>query len=94
VQTLRLAELTNDASLEGVVLGLVYTVPKNRSGSKELRGLRAGGVGLGGESRGKEEEEETCLESAMRSVEMKRQMEGVLEMEGKGKVGFLVYRVD
>jgi hypothetical protein len=89
--------LTDDSSLESVVLGLVYTIPERPAGQKELRGLNGGSVigGLGGESRRmKERDEQKCLDDAMKSVETGRQMEGVLEMEGKGKVGFLVYRVD
>lgn len=75
------------------MLGLVYTVPESRAGQKELRGLVGGersGLGEGDKQR----QEQMCLDSAMREVEMRRQMEGVLEMDGKGKVGFLVYRVD
>lgn len=41
-----------------------------------------------------EERERTCLEEAVRAVESERLVEGVLEMDGRGKVGFLVYRTD
>ncbi len=69
-----------------MVLGLVYTLPAHPADRKELRD-----VGLW---RQEEDNEEVCLEYAMKSVEMNRQMEGVLEFEGRGKVGFLVYRQD
>lgn len=75
------------------MLGLVYTVPENRAGQKELRGLVGGERGRLGEGE-RQRQEQTCLDSAMREVELRRQMEGVLEIDGKGKVGFLVYRVD
>ncbi len=73
----------------------MYTRTKQQAAEKELRSLSEGE----GEGKGLNREEETreserrCLEDAMRSVELKRQMEGMLEMEG-GKLGFLVYRVD
>jgi hypothetical protein len=93
--------LTSDASLEGVVLGLVFSPPENSAGDKELRSLsrhraRKGKGKKAGEkeSQGRVDEEGTCLDQAIKHVEDTRQMEGVLEIEGKGSVGFLVYRVD
>lgn len=41
-----------------------------------------------------EERERACLEKAVKAVESERLVEGVLEMDGRGKVGFLVYRTD
>jgi len=89
VQTLRLSDLTSDSSLEGVVLGLVYTVSEPTVREKELRDLKEAEV-----EREKEEKDFSCLKEAARMVEEKRMMEGVLEVTGRGRVGFLVYRVD
>ncbi len=73
---------------------MVYTRPERQAAEKELRSVSGGeGRELIREKEEMTESERSCLEEAMRSVEMKRQMEGVLEMEG-GKLGFLVYRVD
>jgi hypothetical protein len=103
VKTLRLSALTSDASLEGVVLGLVFSPPENSAGDKELRSLShrkaRKGKGKGKkvaekETHGTMDDEGNCLAQAIRHVEEARQMEGVLEIEGKGSVGFLVYRVD
>lgn len=63
------------------MLGLVYTMPEGR---KELRAL----------DEKRDLEDEKCVDEALESVESGRQMEGVLDIEGKGKVGFLVYRLD
>lgn len=71
------------------MLGLVFTVPdSNAVGNLELRGL---GQGKEAESR---EGERRCVEQAVRNVEVGKQVEGVLDIEGRGKMGFLVYRVD
>lgn len=87
MQTLRLSGLTNDVTLESVVLGLVFTVPdSNAAGNLELRGV--------GEAEGSREGERRCVEQAVRNVEVGKQVEGVLDIEGRGKMGFLVYRVD
>jgi len=105
VKTLRLSALTSDASLEGVVLGLVFSPPENSAGDKELRSLshrkarKGKGKGKGKkvaekETQGIMDDEGNCLAQAIKHVEEARQMEGVLEIEGKGSVGFLVYRVD
>jgi len=91
VQTLRLSDLTSDSSLEGIVLGLVYTVSEPTAGEKELRDLKEVEVEKENE---KEEKDLLCLTEAVRMVEERRLMEGVLEVTGKGRVGFLVYRVD
>lgn len=56
---------------------------------KELRDLKEAEV-----EREKEEKDFSCLKEAARMVEEKRMMEGVLEVTGRGRVGFLVYRVD
>lgn len=42
----------------------------------------------------KEVEDRQCLWEAVKNVVENRQMEGVLEVKGRGRVGFLVYRVD
>ena len=109
MKTLRLSALTSDASLEGVVLGLVFSPPENSAGDKELRSLShrkaRKGKGKGkGKVKGKKvaekatqgimDDEGNCLAQAIKHVEEARQMEGVFEIEGKGSVGFLVYRVD
>lgn len=101
MKTLRLSALTSDASLEGVVLGLVFSPPENSAGDKELRSLshRKARKGKGKkvaekETQGTMDGEGNCLAQAIKHVEEARQMEGVLEIEGKGSVGFLVYRVD
>lgn len=87
MQTLRLSDLTSDSSLEGIVLGLVYTVSEPTAREKELRDLKEMEVE-------KEEKDLLCLTEAVRMVEERRMMEGVLEVTGSGRVGFLVYRVD
>jgi len=105
VETLRPSSLTSDASLEGVVLGLVFSPPENSAADKELRSLshRKGRKGKGKrkgkkvgekETQGTMDDEGNCLMQAIKHVEEARQMEGVLDIEGKGSVGFLVYRVD
>ncbi|KUJ11929.1 uncharacterized protein LY89DRAFT_673735 [Mollisia scopiformis] len=95
VQTLRLSSLTNDVTLESVVLGLVFTAPENEVGNLELRDLSSNKMAeeLVGEMQ-EEGEERKCVQDAVRRVEGERQVEGVLEMSGRGKMGFLVYRVD
>lgn len=40
------------------------------------------------------ETDKECLDEAIRKVEGYRQMEGVLEVEGRGRMSFLVFRVD
>jgi hypothetical protein len=71
------------------VLGLVFTVPdSNQVGSLELRDEKV----KGGD--GSREGERRCVEQAVRNVEVGKQVEGVLDIEGRGKMGFLVYRVD
>jgi hypothetical protein len=97
--------LTSDASLEGVVLGLVFSPPENSAADKELRSLshrkarKGKGKGRGKkvgekETQGTMGDEGNCLAQAIKHVEEARQMEGVFDIEGKGSVGFLVYRVD
>ena len=67
-------------------------MPEPAASEKELRDLK-GGLGKG-EQVEKEEADLLCLKDAVKIVEEKKQMEGVLEVQGKGRVGFLVYRVD
>jgi hypothetical protein len=80
IRTLDLGLELKDASLEGVRLGLVFV--SNQGGREELR-RRAG-----------RETDKECLDEAIRKVEGYRQMEGVLEVEGRGRMSFLVFRVD
>ena len=99
--------MTSDASLEGIILGLVFSPPQGSAADKELRSLshrkawkgKRKGKGKGGkvgekEIQGTKEVEENCLAQAIKHVGEARQMEGVFDIEGKGSVGFLVYRVD
>ncbi len=89
VQTLNLKDPSDDASLEGVVLGLVFSTGAREAAEKELRSIAARDM------EGGEAERRTCVEEAVRKVEQGRTMEGVLELDGRGgTVGFLVYRVD
>ena len=68
------------------MLGLVFTTPdSNRAGNLELRHEK---------TNGEIEAEKRCLEQAVKNVETGKQVEGVLDIERKGKMGFLVYRVD
>ncbi|KAF8851929.1 hypothetical protein BDZ45DRAFT_130564 [Acephala macrosclerotiorum] len=98
VQTLRLSSLTNDISLESVVVGLVFTAPENSpAAGHELRSLPLKGesrVGMKEELVGEGEAGRKCVEEAIRNVESAKQVEGVLEMSGRGKFGYLVYRTD
>ena len=71
------------------MLGLVYTAAEPAAAEKELRDLE-----VLGEKERKEVEDRQCLWEAVKSVVDNRQMEGVLEVKGRGRVGFLVYRVD
>ncbi|KAH7356584.1 hypothetical protein BKA65DRAFT_210213 [Rhexocercosporidium sp. MPI-PUGE-AT-0058] len=94
VLTLPLRDFTTDASLENLILGLVFSTGEQEDASyKELRSLPE-------ISRRAQEEEErsrswACVEEAIRKVEEERVMEGVLGLDGRGgTVGFLVYRVD
>ncbi len=67
----------------------MYTAPEAK---KELRDLK--------EMDERDDEVEKgkaglrCLKEAVKMVKETRQMEGVLEVQGTGRVGFLVYRVD
>ncbi|KAE8442268.1 hypothetical protein EG329_003528 [Mollisiaceae sp. DMI_Dod_QoI] len=109
VQTLRLSSLSSDAALENIVLGMVFTAPPSEE-KFELRSvaevvvrekvegrveveMREELVGEEGLGMG-EVDERKCVEEAIRGVEQSRQVEGELVMGGRGKVGFLVYRVD
>jgi hypothetical protein len=86
MQTLNLGHLQNDATLEGVVLGIVYSTESEEAGRQDLR------VKRDGEREG--EQRSACVRKAVDEVEEKRLMEGVMEVEGGGRVSFLVYRVD
>ncbi|PMD44168.1 hypothetical protein L207DRAFT_579122 [Hyaloscypha variabilis F] len=93
VQTLRISELVGDSSLEGVVLGLVFTVSEPVAAEKELRSLNENEQAWGREM-GREERDKMCLEAAVSQVEAERMMEGVLQVQSRWRVGFLVYMVD
>jgi len=85
MQTLNLGHLLNDAKLEGVVLGIVY--------STDTEGAERGGLKMrGGGVDAKEKVE--CVKKAVEEVESKRLMEGVMDIKSGGRVSFLVYRVD
>ena len=82
-----------DSSLEGVVLGLVFTVSEPVAAEKELRSLNENEQAWGREM-GREERDKMCLEAAVSQVEAERMMEGVLQVQSRWRVGFLVYMVD
>jgi hypothetical protein len=106
MQTIDLGATFAEGTLEGVVLGVVYTAKDQYVSQAPVPGTGAV-VGQGkelsveGREEGKREEARDqspaktlgCLESAVRKVGERRQMEGVLEFE-KGRVSFLVYRID
>ena len=79
--------------MEGVVLGLVYTIPEPAAAEKELRSL-SGDADVWGREMGREEGDKKCLEAAVSQVEAGRMMEGVLQVQSRWRVGFLVYMVD
>jgi len=65
-----------------VELGIVFKADDGKS-NKELRDMKG------------DEERRKCILQAVKSVEDRRQMEGVLSVGGKrGHLGFLVYRED
>lgn len=78
--------------MEGVVLGLVYTIPEPAAAEKELRSLDENEQVRGRELR-REESDKKCLEAAVSQVESGRMMEGVLQLQSRWRVGFLVYTV-
>ncbi len=110
MHTLRLKDIVDDVSLEGVVVGLVYTAPDPSDRELELRDEEPKAQRSTSsssdlqrfKSRGPEDEEaggqaaKKCLSEAILAVHRERVMEGVLELPGGkgGKVGFLVYRID
>jgi len=67
-----------------VVLGIVYSTENEEAGRQDLRVKRDG----------EGEQRSACVKKAVDEVEEKRLMEGVMEVEGGGRVSFLVYRVD
>jgi hypothetical protein len=84
MQTLNLGHLLNDAKLEGVVLGIVYSTDTEGAERGEFR-MRGGGDA---------KERVECVKKAVEEVESKRLMEGVMDIKRGGRVSFLVYRVD
>lgn len=69
----------------------MYTVSETAAAEKELRSLDGTG---NVEVRGREEEDKGCLEEAVSHVAEDMMMEGQLQVEGRWRVGFLVYMVD
>lgn len=94
MQTIDLASAANDEHFSGIKLGLVYAgygptpMPIAKSHPEETQAA-------------KEEmkrsvssnSEIDCLDSAIRELGEKKQMEGVFEF-GRGRVSYLLYRVD
>lgn len=83
MQSLNLGHLLNDATLEGVVLGIVHSTDEEGDERGELR--------IREEDRDLRTE---CVARAAEEVEKMRLMEGIMDVEGSGRVSFLVYRVD
>jgi hypothetical protein len=71
----------------------VYTVPEPAAAGKELRSLDENGE-VWGRGVGRAEACRRCLEEAVNQVEEGRMMEGVLQVQGRWRVAFLVYMVD
>jgi len=88
MQTLNLGHLLNDAELEAVVLGIVYSTGTKGAGRAELRMRDRDGDGNAVTERLE------CVKKAVEEVERKRLTEGVIEFKRGGRVSFLVYRVD
>ena len=88
MQTLNLGHLLNDAELEAVVLGIVYSTGTKGAGRAELRMRDRDGDGNAVTERTE------CVKKAVEEVERKRLTEGVIEFKRGGRVSFLVYRVD
>lgn len=94
MQTLDLGHKINDASLEGVLLGLVFTSRQDSPiirGQRPLRSIEAEPEIEKQEERRARELE--CLDEAIRNVGKSRQMEGMIEFP-QGRLSFLLYRVD
>jgi hypothetical protein len=71
----------------------VYTVPEPAAAGKELRSLDENGE-VWERGVGRAEAGRWCLEEAVNQVEEGRMMEGVLQVQGRWRVAFLVYMVD
>lgn len=109
MQTIDLGATFGEAVLEGIVLGVIYTAQERavvpapdvtKWDGKEGKGQgKAVYVESMREVRKEEIREDRagrtlgCLENAVRKVGERRQMEGVMEFE-RGRVSFLVYRID
>ena len=110
MQTIDLGATFGEAALEGIVLGVVYTAQEKvaipaldvtKWDGKER--MESQGKAVYVESMREVRKEEIredragrtlgCLEDAVKKVGERRQMEGVLEFE-RGRVSFLVYRID
>ena len=73
----------------------MYTVPEAGAAGKELRSLDGSGNGeVWGREMGREEGDRRCLAQGVSQVEKERLMEGVLQVQGRWRVGFLVYMLD
>lgn len=86
-----------DASLEGVMLGVVYNIVTSGKGAGRTE------IKARGQTKGHVESEKRrneCVASAVMEVEITKQVEGVLEIaadaegNGGGRASYLVYRVD
>jgi hypothetical protein len=71
----------------------VYTIPETAAVGKELRSVDENGE-VWGRGAGRAEGGRRCLEEAVNQVEEGRMMEGVLQVQGRWRVAFLVYTVD
>lgn len=84
MQSLNLGLLNGDASLEGVVLGIVYSKEEESEERQDLKVRRT----YEGHQR------TACVAKAVGEVEKRRFMDGVMDGVDGGKVIFLVYSVD
>jgi hypothetical protein len=109
MQTIDLGATFGAGTLEGVVLGVVYTASESKVrasvpdvGMEGREGGKGEAVSVEDMEKGVEQEirQESsatktlgCFEDAVTKIGERRQMEGVLEFE-KGRVSFLIYRID
>ncbi|CAG8957443.1 hypothetical protein HYFRA_00011424 [Hymenoscyphus fraxineus] len=95
IRTLDLGRVADDAELEGVMVGLVYTSTSlskparapGKGGRVKIKRMEKGVVTVPEEMREGEEKKVdrgvlACVQSAVREVERTRLMEGVLEIPG------------
>jgi len=98
METIDLAEMVDDATLEGLRLGIVYRLDVH--GDTESDDRREQERDRWAEKRRNDEESdvvrkqvENCIGRAVEGVQERFQMEGVMDVE-RGRVSYLVYRVD